>query len=71
MSTDNGNLMQADKEELLRLKICRDRNCSIEVKRYQLLGRKTTIRLDKLLQWKDTPTFNGIYYQDHSFSFLI
>ena len=34
-------------------KITRDGDCSHEIKRHLLLGRKTTTNLDSVLKWRD------------------
>ena len=52
----------------LGTKITVDSDCSHEIKRYLLLGRKTMTNLDSVLKSRDITLFKGPYSQSYSFS---
>ena len=52
----------------LGTKITVDSDCSHEIKRYLLLGRKTMTNLDSVLKSRDITLFKGPYSQSYGFS---
>ena len=52
----------------LGTKITVDSDCSHEIKRYLLLGRKTMTNLDSVLKSRDITLFKGPYMQSYGFS---
>ena len=49
-------------------KITGDSDCSHEIKRHLLLGRKAMTNLDSVIKSKDTFCHKGLYNQSHGFS---